>query len=377
MTAQPSPGILGFLSVPTCNQDENHFSWVLGHLLNSDVRFRHRFLFRVLGIDEASLRDFSATYQQSSKWSRPDLKIRCASDSGRYLLFVETKVQSPVDVEQLSRHQRGLESESWTVEGAREATATILILIAPRAAYPANLPGFVHQLTWEEIHEMLLPVPTDTAERGGFSSELARVLEARWLADFVGFDAEAWKEYLDMRAQNADLIGRVEDRAGNFVSSVRTAVNKAVLEGKAPFGNFQPAGAARGTSVGFLVYPKAVANSQSHWGHLLVLLDDGQVEASCGTSSTKNCSVFLKAVGKRAEDLAKRGWELWYVGSGIEMYTELSSWKPLLETKVTEISLLRRRDISTDREILASSKAVGQTFEDLKEAFDFLVALTG
>src|SRR2546427_12663933 len=97
-------GAMGFLESPTCNQDENHFNSILTYLLNSDEWFRRRVLEHVFHISVSEpVSDFLAVYQQSSVSSRPDLKVRFSTAACRYLLFIETKVQSPVDLDQLRR----------------------------------------------------------------------------------------------------------------------------------------------------------------------------------------------------------------------------------------------------------------------------------
>ncbi len=372
-TARANP--IGFLDAATCNQDENHFNWILAYLLNADESFRRAFLERLIGLGrEVSVTEFVANYQQSAMSSRPDLKVRFRSSDGKHLIFVETKVQSPVDPDQLKRHREGLAKEKWLIESPGREASTALVLLAPRQSIPASLAPGVTPVAWEDVHDMLIAGPRDEL-RGTIAIELAQVLEVRGLADFPGFDVEAWRKYLEMRNEHNRIIRQVEDQAANFVLSVRNLTNKAVLEGKAPFSRFETAPATRGAPSEFTIYPKAAWKAQSHWGHVKVLLDDGWVEASCGTWTTRNCPSFLSAVGKRVEDFSKAGWQLWYACGGIESYADLSSWKSLLGQKVTEISLLRNRELATEKDLLSSPQVVNGTFEDLSLACQFLIGL--
>src|SRR3990172_471464 len=177
---------IGFLRASTCNQDENHFSWILAHLLNTEPAFRAEFLDGALGIRDGHALKLEAQYQHSSVSSRPDLVVRVFAPDESVLAFVETKVTAEVDLAQLIEHARGLEAERWLL-GVGANVRTTLILLAPRESLE-QAPSQVKGIAWEDVHAWLVAASLSSAT--SLAAQFAAVLEVRGLADFGGFDTE-------------------------------------------------------------------------------------------------------------------------------------------------------------------------------------------
>lgn len=368
---------LGFLSEAGCAQDENHFSWILKYLLENDRTLREAFVREVLGkeiIDE--LRGFRIDYQHTAPWSRPDLVIHFSRGASSYLVFVETKVRSKVDPDQLSRHLQSMEAEKWLYSRPNQELITKLVVLAPRDSLAEGLPPGCVGLAWEDVNGMLRTSTSDSNETP-LGLQLAMVLEARNMADFNGFDVEAWKDYLELHQKNAKLIETVETQCGNFVTAVKRLAQKAIVAGRPPFGEYESTFHDRGKDFEFYICPKRTPGQESHWAIVKVIPDEGLIEVSAGTYSGSSSAAFLKAVGRSEATLKSAGWVLWYQGGGLEDYVELESWSHLMEMGVSEISLARLRRIAADRDILSEPAAVQQAFDDLGYACQFLVDLLG
>lgn len=360
--------VLGFLLSP-CNQDENHFSWILAWLLSSDVEFRAAFLSSILDIEAVRVSSFVVHYQHFSTLSRPDIACWIRTPDAMVLVFIETKVQSEPDWGQLANHQKGLESETAFWSGEKPARG-VLILLAPEGALQSSVPDYVRSVSWETIHRLLV---REEVRGHLIAGQFAEVLEGRHMADFGGFDTDSWARYVE----NAKLIESVEAECSSFVDSVKRLVQRCFLGAKKPWDRFDSTFHDRGKSFEFYICPSSIEGTESHWVMVKIMPTEGAVELSAGTEGTDNSRQLLKFVGSRFESLKTDGWQLWYATGNTDDFVDIGSWKRLSEMRASAVSLVKLHHLASEKKPLSEPTFVKAAFEELTSAAQFLLDLLG